>query len=230
MNAPLTQWDETYGYRSTNLPPSKTGSSDSLFIVASFSGGGTRASALSYGVLRELARTQIVWEGQRKRLVDELNIINALSGGSFTAAYYALYGDRIFDDFETRFLRKNWESELRGRIFRSRSIGSACGLPFRLRPHFFLKTCRTKHFFDGHTFGDLMADPRRPIIFIHASDMASLSRFEFNQRQFDLICSDLNQLPLSVATAASSALPLLLSPILTDQLCRAMRVYAARPN
>ncbi|MCS6295407.1 MAG: hypothetical protein H8K09_04170 [Nitrospira sp.] len=57
MNAPLTQWDETYGYRSTNLPPSKTGSSDSLFIVASFSGGGTRASALSYGVLRELART-----------------------------------------------------------------------------------------------------------------------------------------------------------------------------
>ena len=43
--------------------------------------------------------------------------------------------------------------------------------------------------------------------------MATVSRFEFNQRQFDLICSDLSKLPLSVATAASSALPLLLSPI-----------------
>ena len=78
MNAPLAKWDPAYGYRSTNLPPSKTGSSDSLFIVASFSGGGARASALSYGVLRELAQTPIVWEGGRKRLIDELNIINAL--------------------------------------------------------------------------------------------------------------------------------------------------------
>ena len=51
------------------------------------------------------------------------------------------------------------------------------------------------------------------MVFIHASDMATLSRFEFVQSQFDLICSDLNQLPLSVATASSSALPLILSPI-----------------
>jgi NTE family protein len=43
--------------------------------------------------------------------------------------------------------------------------------------------------------------------------MATVSRFEFNQRQFDLICSDLSKLRLSVATASSSALPLLLSPI-----------------
>lgn len=67
--------------------------------------------------------------------------------------------------------------------------------------------------FDGHTFGDLVARRRRPLIFLHASDMGTLSRFEFNQRQFDLICSDLSQLPLSVATASSSALPLVLSPI-----------------
>lgn len=117
MNAPLTKWDPDYGYRSTNLPPSPTGSSDSLFVIASFSGGGARAAALSYGVLRELAQIPITWEGRQKWLVDELNIINALSGGSYTAAYYALYGDRIFVDFEDRFLRKDWESELRSRVF-----------------------------------------------------------------------------------------------------------------
>lgn len=51
--------------------------------------------------------------------------------------------------------------------------------------------------------------------------MATLSRFEFIQRQFDLICSDLSQLPLSVAAASSSALPLILSPI-------AMKNYAGQ--
>jgi NTE family protein len=212
MNAPLARWDEAYGYRSTNLPPSKTGSSDGLFIVASFSGGGARASALAYGVLLEMARTAIIWEGQQKRLVDELNIINAVSGGSFTAAYYALYGDRIFQDFETRFLRKDWESELRSRIFRSPSNWLRLWSPYFGRAHIFSELL-DEALFDGHTFGDLVAKGQRPIINLHASDMASLSRFEFNQRQFNLICSDLSQLPLSVAAASTSALPLLLSPI-----------------
>ena len=212
MNAPLAQWNPAYGYRSINLPPSKTGSSDSLFIVASFSGGGARASALAYGVLQELARTPIVWEGRQERLLDELNIINAVSGGSFTATYYALYGDRIFQDFEVRFLRKNWENELRARIFRSPSNWLRLWSPYFGRAHI-LSELLDQALFDGHTFGDLLAKGQRPIINLHASDMASLSRFEFNQRQFDLICSDLSQLPLSVAAASTSALPLLLSPI-----------------
>src|SRR5262245_14580153 len=77
MNAPLPRWSPDYGYRFANLPASIS-NTDSLFFVASFSGGGARASALSYGVLRELARTPIVWEGYQKRLIDELTIINAL--------------------------------------------------------------------------------------------------------------------------------------------------------
>ena len=212
MNAPLARWDAGYGYRSTNLPPSQTGSSDDLFIVASFSGGGARASALAYGVLQELARTPIIWEGRQKRLVDELNIINAVSGGSFTALYFALYGDRIFEDFETQFLRKDWEGELRSRIFRSPSNWFRLWSPYFGRAHIFAELLDDA-LFNGHTFGDLLARRRRPIINLHASDMASLSRFEFNQRQFNIICSDLSQLPLSVAAASTSALPLLLSPI-----------------
>ena len=212
MNAPLPRWNPAYGYRYANLPPSVAGSTDSFFIVASFSGGGARASALSYGVLRELARTPIVWEGHRKRLVDEINIINALSGGSFTAAYYALYHDRIFHDFEYRFLRKDWESELRARILRSPKNWLRLLSPYFGRAHI-LSELLDEALFDRHTFNDLVSSDQRPIIFLHASDMATVSRFEFNQRQFDLICSDLSKLPLSVATAASSALPLILSPL-----------------
>lgn len=84
--------------------------------------------------------------------------------------------------------------------------------PYFGRAHIFSELL-DQALFDGHTFGDLLARNQRPMVFIHASDMATLSRFEFVQSQFDLICSDLNQLPLSVATASSSALPLILSPI-----------------
>jgi len=211
MNEPLPHWNPAYGYRFANLPASIS-NTDSLFFVASFSGGGARASALSYGVLRELARTPIVWEGYKKRLIDELTIINALSGGSFTAAYYALYHDRIFQDFEQRFLRKDWESELRSRILRSPSNWLRLLSPYFGRTHIFAELL-DEALFDGATFNDLVSTDQRPIIFIHASDMATVSRFEFNQRQFDLICSDLSKLPLAVATASSSALPLVLSPI-----------------
>jgi len=212
MNEPLPRWNPEYGYRFANLPPSVAGSTDSLFIVASFSGGGARASALSYGVLRELARTPIVWEGYRKSLADELNVINALSGGSFTAAYYALHHSRIFHDFEHRFLRKDWESELRSRILRSPHNWFRLLSPYFGRAHIFSELL-DEALFEGATFNDLLSSDQRPIIFMHASDMATVSRFEFNQRQFDLICSDLSKLPLSVATASSAALPLLLSPI-----------------
>lgn len=211
MNVPLPKWHPEYGYRFANLPASAA-NTDSLTLVASFSGGGARASALSYGVLRELARTPIVWEGYTKRLVDELSIIHALSGGSFTAAYYALYHDRTFQDFEQRFLRKDWESELRRRILRSPSNWLRLLSPYFGRTHIFAELL-DEALFNGATFNDLVSSDQRPIIFIHASDMATVSRFEFNQRQFDLICSDLSKLPLSVATASSGALPLVLSPI-----------------
>ena len=148
MNAPLPRWNPAYGYRYANLPPSLAYSTDNLFVVVSFSGGGARASALSYGVLRELARTPIVWEGYRKRLVDEINIINGLSGGSFTAAYYALYHDRIFHEFEDRFLRKDWESELPRAFSGLPAIGSdSCrpiwAVPTSL-PNCWTKRCSTE--------------------------------------------------------------------------------------
>ncbi|MGF1684906.1 hypothetical protein [Photobacterium minamisatsumaniensis] len=37
-------------------------------------------------------------------LLDEIDFISSVSGGSFTAAYYGLYGDDIFDHFEDDFL------------------------------------------------------------------------------------------------------------------------------
>jgi NTE family protein len=159
-----------------------------------------------------MARQPIIWEGKRKRLLDELDVIYALSGGTFTGAYYALFGERIFHDFEYRFLRKDWESELRARIFRSPSNWFRLWSPYFGRTHIMAELL-DEALFEGKTYGDLLRQRTRPGLLIHASDMATLSRFEFLQPQFDLICSDLSQLPVAYASAASAALPLVLSPI-----------------
>ena len=212
LNAPLTQWDPQYGYRFSNLAPPEEGNTDSIFFLAAFSGGGTRASALAFGALRELARQRIRWEGKEKRLLDELDVIYALSGGTFTGAYYALFGDRIFQDFESRFLHKDWDSELRGRILRSPSNWFRLWSPYYGRAHIMAELLN-EALFDGKTYGDLVQQRSRPGLLIHASDMATLARFEFRQTQFDAMCSDLSQLPIAYASAASAALPLVLSPI-----------------
>ncbi len=98
INAPLAGVDGRTGYRFENAAFSTN--SDDLFLMLAFSGGGMRAAALDYGVLEELARTGVGPPSKRRRLLDEVDLISSVSGGSFTAAYYAVWGDRIFSDFE----------------------------------------------------------------------------------------------------------------------------------
>jgi NTE family protein len=51
------------------------------------------------------------------------------------------------------------------------------------------------------------------MILMNATDMTHGLRIAFNQDAFDVICSDLSQFPVARAAAASSAVPMLLSPI-----------------
>ncbi len=69
--------------------------SNDIGLVLAFSGGGTRAAALAYGVLEELRDTTVVLDDRPRRLLDEIDIISSVSGGRFTSAYYSLYGDRF---------------------------------------------------------------------------------------------------------------------------------------
>ena len=73
--------------------------------------------------MEELAAIDIEWEGRRRRLLDEVDFISAVSGGSVKAAYYAyyaydaLYGDQLFADFTQRFLHRDVEAEFTRRLF-----------------------------------------------------------------------------------------------------------------
>ena len=95
VNLPLAQADRKTGYRyETRHSASRTAtrSSSSPFPAAA------RAAAFSFGVLEELRRTELA-KGRKERLLDEVDVITGVSGGSFTALAYGLYGERLFDDY-----------------------------------------------------------------------------------------------------------------------------------
>mgnify|MGYP001814320719 CR=1 FL=1 len=198
------------------LPISRTAinsgqqNADNALFFISFSGGGTRAAALSYGVLEELRDATFVFDGKEKRLLDEVDSISAVSGGSFTAAYYALYGDRIFEDYEDLFLRRDVQRTL---------IGSVLN-PVNWVKMIFTKLNRTelaidyydRNIFHGSSFADIEARDG-PYVAINATDLGIGERFTFTQSTFNMLCSDLGDFSVARAVAASSAVPIAFNPV-----------------
>src|SRR3954452_15091890 len=117
VNPPIAHADPRAGYRFETRQTVSSNAKETLVILA-VSGGGTRAAAFSYGVLEFLRRTEIVAaNGTRVRLLDAIDVITGVSGGSFTALAYGLYGEKLFDDYEQRFLKRDVQGTLVGRMF-----------------------------------------------------------------------------------------------------------------
>ena len=231
----LAAYDLERGYRFEKLAkdskPDQPKNSDDLFIVLAFSGGGTRAAALSAGVLKELAHVKFHFntatgkpercepvdaprcKAMERSLLDEVDVISSVSGGSFTSAYYALNGTEMFDPksrFQTDFLYYPLQRDLFSQaVYYPKSwlhLGSRTEIAASLYD---------AHVFKGATFGDLERNPR-PYVILNATDSATGARFEFNQEQFDLLCSDLSGVPIARGVTASSAFPGLLNSLAID--------------
>jgi len=197
----------------TRAPTEQFGERDlSLFGVLALSGGGARAAAFAYGVMQELKATTIVWEGRETTMLDEVDTVHGVSGGSITAAYYAAFGDAMFPDFENEFLRQNFQRSLITRALRPDNAYRLTS-PWYGRSHVLAQ--RLDELFQGKTFADLAGTPgrRAPQLVVSATDLTLGMSFEFSQEQFDQICSELASVPLSFAVAASSSVPILLSPM-----------------
>lgn len=208
-NPPLFKYDPAIGYRFDLLE--QGANSDELFVILTFSGGGMRAAALSYGVMEALRDTLIVL-GQRKvTLLDEVDVISSISGGSFPAAYYALYGLRIFDEFPDKFLYRPIQSNLLKQLFSPVNLLKLASPSFGrsdLAAEFY-----HREVFDSGTYADVITRGHRPFVILNATDMSKGTQFSFVQDQFDLLCSNLNGVPLARAAAASSAFPGGLTPL-----------------
>jgi NTE family protein len=202
-NPPLARYAPEAGYRFERLESGDN--SDELFVIVTFSGGGTRAAALAYGVLEALRDTAIQWRGRSVPLLDEVDVISSVSGGSFPAAYYALRGTRIFDEFPERFLYRPVQSDL------VKLALSPWSWPKLAAPAYGRSDLAAEFYhrevFAGATYADVIARNRRPFVILNATDMSTGTQFAFIQDQFDLMCSDLAGVPLARAAASSSAFP-----------------------
>ena len=209
INEPITQVDPQAGYRPYRLIPQRQNNDPHTLFILAFSGGGTRAAAFSYGVLEELRRTEIVIDGQRRRLIDEVDLATGVSGGSFTALSYALYGEGLFAEYEGRFLKRNVQGALTRRALNPFNWPKLMGSAGRseLAADYY-----DKILFEDATFGDLL-DKQTPVAVATGTDLSTGSRLAFFQSDFDLLCSDLSRVRLSRAAAASSAVPGVLSPV-----------------
>jgi len=194
--------------------------SDDLFLILSFSGGGIRAAALSYGVLEALDQIKIPAPQSisrfqsapvRHTLLDEVDLITGVSGGSFTAGYYGLHGRDAFKDFREKVLLKNLQVGL------IRTVINPANWVRLWSPHFGRSDIAQEYYdsmiFHGTTLGDL-ANGKGPAVNILATDANDGIIFPFLPSQFSLICSDFEKFPLARAVAASAAFPGVMSPII----------------
>ena len=206
-NSPLPDTPQEQSYSVKNFM--KGWATDENALMLAFSGGGTRAAALSYGVLKELRDTPVVSSGRTERLLDQVHSISSVSGGSFTAGYYGVYGDQIFTDYEKAFLTRDVEGDLTAKLFNPlRWFGSTGRTEWAVDYY-------QEHVFHGATYADML-QPGRPLIVINASDLGCGARFSFIQEYFNLLCSDLLTFPVARAVAASSAVPVVFNPIVAE--------------
>ena len=212
VNPPLAHADPGEGYR-FETRPAAIRDRDTLILLA-FSGGGTRAAAFSYGVLEALRDVAVTGrDGRAGTLLDDVSVITGVSGGSFTALAYGLYGDRLFEQYERRFLKRNVEGELLRRLFSPEYWGPLWSTGWgrsELAADYY-----DEILFDGATYAELQRGSG-PLIIASATDVSSGARFYFSQAMFDIMCSDLSSMRLARAAAASSAVSVVLSPVTID--------------
>jgi NTE family protein len=208
VNPPLRHYVST-GLQFERLEHNRGDQQD--LVVLAFSGGGTRAAAFSYGVLEALRRIEVpTRSGRRIRLLDEIDVITAISGGSFTALAYGQYGERLFDEYEDHFLTRNVQGELIHRALNPLHWGALLSNGWGLSE--LAAQLYDEILFHGATFADLEREGT-PAIAVGATELSTGSRVVFTQQNFDVMCADLKTFRLSRAAAASSAVPVVLSPL-----------------
>jgi NTE family protein len=62
--------------------------------------------------------------GGKVRALDEVDVITAVLGGSFTALAYGLCGDKLSEDYEGRFLKRDVRGELIARVLNPLNWGA----------------------------------------------------------------------------------------------------------
>ena len=196
-------------YAWENLP-----AGDDTLVIVTASGGGTRASALAVSVLQATAQVKLA---SGRSLADKIDIVSSVSGGSVTAAYFALHGVAGLKTFEDDFVRRDGMTPLIANLLNPFSL-AALSMPAKERIDLLIDYFDRQLFKDA-TFDQLVKQNRRPYLILNSADMVEGTPFPFTQYTMDLLCSELRTMKISTAVAASAAFPVALSPVTLKNYC-----------
>ena len=174
-------------------------------IVLALSGGGARAASFHLGVLQAL-RDTLGHDG--RPLSEHIALISSVSGGSVLAAYYGLHGDAGLDTFDAAYLGREWR--VRGP---SSPFGIAGALRGGMNGPQQLRSWLAENVYGDATMGDMRAGPR---VILNATDLYNSTPFAFTQFFFDGLCSDVRQVRVADAVAASMAVPVAFRPVVME--------------
>lgn len=205
---------------------------DNKRIGLALSGGGYRAAAYHIGTLRALHKLGIL---------ENVDVISSVSGGSITAAYYALNKEKGYEEFERDFiasLKHNvlWLAVIEILLAFGIAILFAyitpCGfewltiiveiLVLLMLGYYILPVSRLIEYAYNLQFfkkAKLSALPPIPILAINATDLSTGNQFTFSQDR--MVCYpykknlqfNTENFPLAKAVMASSCVPFAFSPI-----------------
>lgn len=201
---------------------------DGKRIGLALSGGGYRAAAYHIGTLRALHKLGIL---------DKLDVISSVSGGSITSAYYVQNKEKGYEIFEKEFISKLKHGVLCGAITEFLLIFALCltlmilcgcwaililaVFLFILWYYVFPISCFIKKSYDKAFFKGISLDemPQEPILAINATDLSTGNQFTFSQDRMtcypykNKLAFKTVGFPVAKAVMASSCIPQIFSPI-----------------
>ena len=205
----LSQIDPEKGYRLEKTMQQALEKEN--LVIVTFSGGGSRAVSLGYGVLEQFQQAIVRPTERGDTLLQNIDVVYGVSGGSVLAAYLALEGQETIPKFKEFFLKKDFQKKVINEVF------SLSNVPRLTSPQFgrsdLLQEQLNLALYNGKTFADLARKRKGPFAVINATDMTAGQKVSFTQDFFDWLCVDLNDIEIARAVAASSAVPLIFSPI-----------------
>ncbi|KYK78820.1 patatin-like phospholipase family protein [Aggregatibacter actinomycetemcomitans] len=111
----IKQIDLQRGYRLENTMQQAL-QKENLVIMA-FSGGGSRAASLGYGVLEQFKNASVRPTEKGNTLLQNIDVVYGVSGGSVLAAYFALEGQDVIPKFNESFLKKDFQKKVINEVF-----------------------------------------------------------------------------------------------------------------
>jgi NTE family protein len=185
---------------------------DRALVLVAISGGGTRAAAVGWQALETLRNVPYRFKNAAgdtvvSNLANEVDLVAGISGGSFTATAWCL-GEDEMGRFRKKFIERDIQRGLARNFFNIKGLRAFFSRRYsRIN---WAAELYDREVFDGKTFSAL---PDRPVLRLHATNLALGQRFTFTRETFAALSSDLNSYPLGYACAASSAFPILLNPM-----------------